>query len=92
MEPDHEISIKFMNRLRTSRLLFSGYVGDDYPEVWPIERKTILMTFDNPKHFRLDTDDGRAEWAAIAPGNGGRSLGAAQTTLHSLDTEDREEA
>ena len=42
---------------------------NDYPEVWPIERKTILMTFDNPKYFRLDTDDGRAEWAAIAPTN-----------------------
>lgn len=52
-----------------------SYVGNDYPEIWPIERKTILMTFDNPKHFRLDTDDGRAEWAALAPGNGVVHLG-----------------
>lgn len=61
--------------LSFSSLRFSGYVGNDYPEIWPIERKTILMTFDNPKHFRLDTDDGRAEWAAIAPGNGVVHLG-----------------
>ncbi|KAF8971920.1 hypothetical protein BDZ97DRAFT_1650644 [Flammula alnicola] len=52
-----------------------SYVGDDYPEIWPIERKTILMTFDNPKHFRLDTEDGAAEWAAIAPRNGVVHLG-----------------
>jgi hypothetical protein len=54
---------------------FSGYVGNDYPEVWPIERKSVLMTFDNPKHFRLDTEDGAAEWAAIAPQNGVMHLG-----------------
>lgn len=53
----------------------SAYVGDDYPELWPIERKSVLMTFDNPKHFRLDTEDGAAEWSAIAPGNGVVYLG-----------------
>lgn len=54
---------------------FSGYIGNDYPEVWPIERKPVLMTFDNPKHFRLDEADGIAEWAAIAPQNGVVHLG-----------------
>ncbi|KAF8167188.1 hypothetical protein B0H34DRAFT_779054 [Crassisporium funariophilum] len=52
-----------------------SYVGNDYPEVWPIERKNVLMTFDNPKHFRLDSEDGAAEWAAIAPKNGVVHLG-----------------
>ncbi|KAF9476009.1 hypothetical protein BDN70DRAFT_882971 [Pholiota conissans] len=52
-----------------------SYVGDDYPEVWPIERKSILMAFDNPKHFRLDTEDGAAEWAALVPQNGVVHLG-----------------
>lgn len=33
------------------------------------------MTFDNPKHFGLDTEDGAAEWAAIAPQNGVVHLG-----------------
>ena len=56
-------------------LSFPGYVGDDYPELWPIERKSVLMTFDNPKHFRLDAEDGAAEWSAIAPGNGVVYLG-----------------
>lgn len=61
--------------LATVGFFFSGYVGDDYPEVWPIERKSVLMTFDNPKHFRLDTEDGAAEWGAIVPGNGVVHLG-----------------
>ncbi|PPQ89978.1 hypothetical protein CVT25_009618 [Psilocybe cyanescens] len=52
-----------------------SYIGHDYPEVWPIERKSVLMTFDNPKHFRLDEEDGIAEWAAIAPQNGVVHLG-----------------
>ncbi|EAU92218.2 hypothetical protein CC1G_10104 [Coprinopsis cinerea okayama7 len=29
------------------------------------------MTFDNPKHFRLDAEDGIAEWRAIVPEDGG---------------------
>ncbi|TFK18157.1 hypothetical protein FA15DRAFT_675514 [Coprinopsis marcescibilis] len=29
------------------------------------------MTFDNPKHFQLDEEDGGAEWAAIVPGGDG---------------------
>ncbi|KDR85984.1 hypothetical protein GALMADRAFT_53171 [Galerina marginata CBS 339.88] len=52
-----------------------SYVGNDYPEVWPIERETVLMTFDNPKHFRLEEEDGIAEWAALAPQNGVVHLG-----------------
>ncbi|TFK42236.1 hypothetical protein BDQ12DRAFT_677852 [Crucibulum laeve] len=48
----------------------SAYVRNDYPETWPIQRKPVLMAFDNPKHFRLDTEDGIAEWAAIVPGDG----------------------
>ncbi|KAF8902247.1 hypothetical protein CPB84DRAFT_1678951 [Gymnopilus junonius] len=52
-----------------------SYVGNDYPEVWPIERKSVLMTFDNPKHFRLDEPAGIAEWGAQAPGNGVVHLG-----------------
>ncbi|KAH9486103.1 hypothetical protein JR316_0000167 [Psilocybe cubensis] len=52
-----------------------SYIGNDYPEVWPIERKPVLMTFDNPKHFRLDKEDGIAEWAAISPQNGVVHLG-----------------
>jgi len=33
------------------------------------------MTFDNPKHFQLDKEDGVAEWSALAPGNGVVHLG-----------------
>ncbi|CAA7265023.1 unnamed protein product [Cyclocybe aegerita] len=52
-----------------------SYVGSDYPERWPIERKSVLMQFENPMHFQLDTPDGVAEWAAMAPGNGVVHLG-----------------
>ncbi|PPR02734.1 hypothetical protein CVT26_009445 [Gymnopilus dilepis] len=55
--------------------MFKGYIGDDYPEVWPIERKSVLMTFDNPKHFRLDEAAGIAEWGIQAPENGVVHLG-----------------
>ncbi|PPR06248.1 hypothetical protein CVT24_000920 [Panaeolus cyanescens] len=52
-----------------------SYVGNDYPEEWPIERKMVAMQFDNPKHFALETEDGAAEWAAISPGHGVVHLG-----------------
>ncbi|KAH6896131.1 hypothetical protein BKA70DRAFT_1116859 [Coprinopsis sp. MPI-PUGE-AT-0042] len=29
------------------------------------------MTFDNPRHFLLDTEDGKAEWASLVPGGNG---------------------
>ena len=29
------------------------------------------MTFDNPRHFLLDTEDGKAEWASLVPGGDG---------------------
>lgn len=45
-------------------------MGSDYPEEWPVDRKTVLMQFDNPKRFRLDSEDGIAEWHALVPGDG----------------------
>ncbi|KAF9562249.1 hypothetical protein CPC08DRAFT_634264 [Agrocybe pediades] len=36
------------------------------------------MTFDNPKHFKLDEEDGIAEWGALAPQNGVVHLGPAK--------------
>jgi len=35
----------------------------------------VLMTFDNPKHYKLDEEDGIAEWGALIPGNGIVHLG-----------------
>ncbi|KAF4614206.1 hypothetical protein D9613_008020 [Agrocybe pediades] len=51
------------------------YIGHDYPETWPILRKSVLLQFDNPRHFRLDTEDGAAEWGALSPENGVIHLG-----------------
>jgi len=52
-----------------------SYVGDDYPDEWPLEREKVVMQFDNPKRFRLDSEDGVAEWAALIPGDGLVHLG-----------------
>lgn len=35
----------------------------------------VAMQFDNPKHYALESEDGAAEWAASAPGNGVVHLG-----------------
>lgn len=51
--------------------LIEGYVGNDHPETWPIPRKTVLMGFQNPNHFRLDAEDGILEWKAMIPGGDG---------------------
>ncbi|KZT04285.1 uncharacterized protein LAESUDRAFT_728090 [Laetiporus sulphureus 93-53] len=47
------------------------YLGDDYPEAWPIEIPNVLMASDNSMHFQLDTPDGIAEWSSIVPGESG---------------------
>ncbi|PPR07509.1 hypothetical protein CVT24_006878 [Panaeolus cyanescens] len=49
-----------------------SYIGDDHPEVWPIERKMVLMQMGNPMNiYTMDTEIGAAEWDVAVPGDSG---------------------
>ncbi|KAI0697362.1 hypothetical protein BC835DRAFT_1249712, partial [Cytidiella melzeri] len=52
-----------------------GYIGYDYPEVWPIERKPVLLAFSHSIRYGLDTPSGIAEWSSLVPGDGVVHLG-----------------
>lgn len=46
-------------------------MGGDYPQKWAVnQRKPVLMDLHDTVRYQLNTDDGVAEWAALAPGNG----------------------
>ncbi|KAI0077300.1 hypothetical protein K474DRAFT_1596295, partial [Panus rudis PR-1116 ss-1] len=55
-----------------------GYVGDDYPQTWPIERPTVLMASDASRRYQFNTSDGIAEWKSLVPGDGVVYLGKEQ--------------
>ncbi|KAJ6617493.1 hypothetical protein B0H10DRAFT_1986468 [Mycena sp. CBHHK59/15] len=57
---------------RISVLSTHTYLGDDYPRAWSIRwpESDVLVPIHDTVRYQLDTDDGAAEWAASAPGNG----------------------
>jgi hypothetical protein len=52
-----------------------GYIGNDYPESWPIARKPVLLAVSHSIHYELDTPSGVAEWSSLVPGDGIVHLG-----------------
>lgn len=56
-------------------ILCSGFVGFDFPESWPVERRPVFQVSDSPTHFRLDTQDGIRQWQALVPNDGVIYLG-----------------
>ncbi|OCH85063.1 hypothetical protein OBBRIDRAFT_798552 [Obba rivulosa] len=55
-----------------------SYVGDDHPEVWPIERPPVNMWFEESAHYDLDSSIAGLEWGSLAPGSGVVHLGEHQ--------------
>ncbi|KAI0078577.1 hypothetical protein K474DRAFT_1660155, partial [Panus rudis PR-1116 ss-1] len=47
------------------------YIGDDYPETWPVERATVIMASDSTKRYHINTTDGIAQWKSLLPGGNG---------------------
>ncbi|KXN86009.1 hypothetical protein AN958_10619, partial [Leucoagaricus sp. SymC.cos] len=44
-----------------------AYLLNDHPPSWPISRGNVLMAFDNPKHYALETSQGELEWSSLIP-------------------------
>ncbi|KAJ3574357.1 hypothetical protein NP233_g1828 [Leucocoprinus birnbaumii] len=45
-----------------------SYTSSDHPHSWPIPlRKKVLLAFSNPKHYALDTPQGKLEWSSLVP-------------------------
>jgi len=69
------LAVKIFATLWLNTIVLDGsgeytYLGDDYPERWPIDIPDTLMASDNSMRFQLDTPDGIAEWSSIVPGSG----------------------
>ncbi|KAG2033993.1 hypothetical protein BDR03DRAFT_901864 [Suillus americanus] len=48
-----------------------SFVGDDFPRLLPLAQTgPVLMAFEDSTHYQINTEDGRAEWASLTPGNG----------------------
>lgn len=48
--------------------LKSAYVGDDFPELWPLPpTPPVLLVVENPAHYPIAGLDAREEWAANTP-------------------------
>ncbi|KAG2151243.1 uncharacterized protein EDB93DRAFT_1103191 [Suillus bovinus] len=48
-----------------------SFVGDDFPRLLPLAQAgPALMAFEDSVHYQMNTEDGRAEWASLTPGNG----------------------
>ncbi|KAG2355115.1 hypothetical protein BDR07DRAFT_562263 [Suillus spraguei] len=48
-----------------------SFAGDDFPRLLPLaQADPVLMTFQDSVHYQMGTEDGRAEWASLTPGNG----------------------
>ncbi|EMD31936.1 hypothetical protein CERSUDRAFT_119268 [Gelatoporia subvermispora B] len=58
-----------------------SYVGNDFPEAWPIDRPPVVMWFEEPIHFDLDSPNGELEWASLVPGPNVIHLGSHQTAF-----------
>ncbi|EPS99778.1 hypothetical protein FOMPIDRAFT_32683, partial [Fomitopsis schrenkii] len=52
-----------------------GYIGTDYPDVWPIEVARVAMPSEETVHFDLISSEGAVEWSALVPGSGVVHLG-----------------
>ncbi|KAG1836219.1 hypothetical protein DFJ58DRAFT_819187 [Suillus subalutaceus] len=49
----------------------AAFVGDDFPRLLPLAQTSpVLMAFEDSAHYQINTEDGRAEWASLTPGNG----------------------
>jgi hypothetical protein len=51
--------------------VFTGYIGNDHPETWSINRPRVLGAFDNSNRYHLSSPEGIAEWASLTPPSGG---------------------
>ncbi|KAG1793515.1 uncharacterized protein HD556DRAFT_510485 [Suillus plorans] len=48
-----------------------SFAGDDFPRLLPLaQADPVLMAFEDSVHYQINTEDGRAEWASLTPGNG----------------------
>lgn len=48
-----------------------SFAGDDFPRLLPLaQADQVLMAFEDSVHYQINTEDGRAEWASLIPGNG----------------------
>ena len=52
-----------------------GYVGSDYPDSWPVERKPVLLANSHTVRYHIDTPAGIKEWESTVPGDGIVHLG-----------------
>lgn len=51
--------------------IWAGYIGNGYPEIWPIEQRPVLGAFDNSNRYHLSSPEGVAEWSSLVPPDGG---------------------
>ncbi|KAH8078059.1 hypothetical protein BXZ70DRAFT_901988 [Cristinia sonorae] len=71
----------WLKKLRTDTPLADRYtyVGDDYPETWPIPVPHVILASDASSRYHMDTVDGAAEWGSLVPGDGIIHLGENRT-------------
>ncbi|KAG2091825.1 uncharacterized protein F5147DRAFT_722904 [Suillus discolor] len=48
-----------------------SFAGDDFPRLLPLaQADPVMMAFEDSIHYQINTEDGKAEWASLIPGNG----------------------